>query len=84
MPKIIIIDEIDEEPPTVAEALIQLARAIKAQPGKLLVDFPEHMHQADALARADLALRFAKLPADVRFKAIMENWSFDQCKQQVW
>ena len=84
MPKILIVDEYEPEQPTVAEALLQLARAIKQNPGKLVLDFPEHMCQADALARADLALRFEKLPPDVRFRAMVENWTFSQCKQQVF
>lgn len=45
-----------------AEALLEMAEAIRSRPGKLIDDLPAYMGKPGPLARADLALKFSRLP----------------------
>lgn len=71
---------------TLAESLLELAEAIRTcpTPGALLFAVPPSLTTEDGWARTDLAVRFSKLPATVRFRALVEDLDMNAIRREVY
>jgi hypothetical protein len=67
---------------TDAEALLEIANAIRSNPGKLV--FADHTVDDVFLARCKLALDFSKLSAGVKFRAMFEGWNLARITQEIY
>lgn len=67
---------------TMAELLIEAARAMKSQPGKLIIA-GDCLSEPIRQARMALAMKLMKAPPVIRFRAIMENWSLSQIIREL-
>jgi len=74
---------ISPESKTPAECLIDLAESILGIPG-LIREVPTWAQDSVQLARADIAIRFTRLPPATRLRAIVEEWDYIRITREVF